>query len=619
LPNTKTSTMRSQPDISLRALVPGDAPAWLAYSAPALDRLLGIRAVDRFYQQNQLRDLDPFEFAERGLAALQVTIESRPHDLTHSIPASGPLLVVSNHPYGGIEALALMKVLRTVRTDIKFLANAGLRVFRELQPLFVATNPLKKTTKNITSIRQCEAHLADNGLLVLFPAGRVSSRPRGGHRVLDAPWNRIVGHLALRTGASLLPVFFHGTNSQLFNFMGTLWDRSKMLLLPREFMRMRGRRIRLEIGKPIAASAWRHLDEEGVTRFSRVMTYLLGSAAQAVDGSAIQRLPLAAAGDPVLIEQELQALPAQQRLLDYKEFSVFYASAQQIPLLMADIARERERVFRQHDEGSGNARDGDDFDLSYVQLFVWDNRARSLVGAYRLGRTDRLRQPGARGLYLSRMFEFDDAFFDTRPPSLELGRSFVVPEHQKSFHALYLLWRGIGRYLLLHPQYRRLYGTVSLSRQYDSRAIAVICDTLIQPSPHVRPRRPLQPVLHPEWADFCRDRGKPDLATLSACVRNLDPEGKDLPVLLRHYHRLGAQFLCVAVDPNFNDTPGLLLQVDMEKVPAKVVSTFLEPGAADYFAYSADAPGIGLDGTVAAGGDRRYRSATTTTTDNCRS
>lgn len=604
--------MRSQPDISLRALVPGEAPAWLTYSAPALDRLLGIHAVDRFYRHSQLRDLGPFEFAEQGLAALQVTIESRPHDLSHSIPASGPLLVVSNHPYGGIEALALMKVLRTVRTDVKFLANAGLQVFRELQPLFVATNPLKKTTKNITSIRQCEAHLANNGLLVLFPAGRVSSRPRGGHRVLDAKWNRIVGHLALRTGASLLPVFFHGANSHLFNLMGTLWDRSKMLMLPREFMRMRGRRIRLEVGKPMPATVWHHLDEEGVTRFSRLMTYLLESTVPAVDDTAIQQMPLAAAGDPALIERELDALPVQQRLLDYREFSVFHASAQQIPLLMANIARERERVFRQHDEGSGNARDGDDFDLSYVQLFLWDNRARSLVGAYRMGKTDCLRQAGSSGLYLSRMFDFDDAFFDTRPPALELGRSFVVPEHQKSFHALYLLWRGIGRYLVLHPRYRHLYGTVSLSRQYDSRAIAVICDTLIQPSPHVRPRRPLQQVLHPEWTDFCRDRGKPDLATLSACVRNLDSQGKDLPVLLRHYHRLGAQFLCVGVDPNFNDTPGLLLSVDIEKMPAKIISTFLEPGAADYLAYSADAPDTNLADTTAPGGGTRFPAAATT-------
>ena len=579
--------MRSEPDISLRALVPGNAPAWLTYSAPALDRLLGIHAFDQFYQQHQLRDLDPFKFAEQGLDALEVTIESRPGDLTGRIPAEGPLLVVSNHPYGGIEALALVKVLKTARTDVKVLANAGLKVFRELHPLIVATNPLKKTTKNITSIRQCEAHLANNGVLVLFPAGRVSSRPRGGHRVLDARWNRIVGHLALRTGASLLPVFFHGANSRLFHFMGTLWDRSKMLMLPREFMRMRGQRICLEVGRPIPATIWRHFDEEGLTRFSRLMTYTLESTMPPVDDRMVHQLPLAPSGNPALIQQELCALPDEQRLLDFKQFSVFYSSAQQIPVLMEEIARERERVFREYDEGSGNPRDGDDFDQTYVQLFVWDNDARSLVGAYRLGKSDCLRQPGASGLYLSRMFDFDDAFFDTRPPSLELGRSFVVPEHQKSFHALYLLWRGIGRYLLLHPQYRHLYGTVSLSRQYDSRAIDIICDTLIESSPCVRPKMPLQQKLHPEWVDFCRDRGKPDLATLSACVRSLDAEGKDLPVLLRHYHRLGARFLSVAIDPNFNATPGLLLSVDMEKVPAKILSTFLDPGSVGYLAYRA--------------------------------
>ncbi|MDT8321296.1 MAG: GNAT family N-acyltransferase [Xanthomonadales bacterium] len=601
--------MNLESGISLRTLVPNKAPNWVKRVTPAFDRVLGIDKFDRIYRQNRLQGLPPFEFAERAVAALELDVLARAEDFVARVPRQGPVIMVCNHPFGGIEALILMRLLRKVREDVKFLANSGLQVFRELRPLFIATDPLRVSQSNLKSIRCCEAHLAGGGLLMIFPAGKVSFRPRGEQRVRDAQWNRIVGFLARRTEAALLPVFFHGANSPLFHFLGALWDRSKLLLLPREFMRMRGRRIRVEVGHAMPAPAWRHLDETGITRFARFMTYALEAPPPPVvdsEPAPESQEPLAALGSPAAISAELAALPAAQHLLDFKQFSVFYARAAQIPVLMDDIARERERVFRQHDEGSGAARDGDAFDQTYVQLFAWDHAAKSLVGAYRMGPTDRLREPGGGGLYLSRMFDFDEAFYSEMPAALELGRSFVVPEHQKNYHSLYLLWRGIGQYLVRHPRYRQLYGTVSLSRQYDPRAIAVICDSLIEPSSRVRPRVPLNAPLHPEWAALRGTSAKRDLPTVSACVRGLDAEGKDIPVLLRHYHRLGARFLCVGVDRHFNDTPGLLLRVNMERVAPRVLSTYLARGMESYLAWRPDdragAPG-------AHGAARRPREA----------
>ncbi len=256
---------------------------------------------------------------------------------------------------------------------------------------------------------------------------------------------------------------------------------------------------------------------------------------------------------------------------------------------MAEIARERERVFRQHAEGSGEPADTDAFDASYVQLFAWDRAAGELVGAYRMGRSDRLlATAGHAGLYLSRVFEFAPGFHDPAAPALELGRSFIVPEHQRSFHGLYLLWRGIGSYLVAHPQYRRLYGTVSLSRQYDAQAIAMLCDALVTPSSLVRPRIRLQTPLGKEWQEFRRASAPLDLATLSALVRGLDHEGKDIPVLLRHYMKLGASFHAVGVDRNFNDTPGLLLSVDVPRLEPRTLKTFLGAGADAYLANTPD-------------------------------
>ncbi len=101
----------------------------------------------------------------------------------------------------------------------------------------------------------------------------------------------------------------------------------------------------------------------------------------------------------------------------------------------------------------------------------------------------------------------------------------------------------------------------------------MLCDALITPSPEVRPRVPL------------------DMAFLTAIVRGLDHDGKDIPVLLRHYMKLGPRFHAVGVDPGFDRTPGLLLSVDVPQLQRKTVATFLGAEANAYLAHSHGASG----------------------------
>jgi putative hemolysin len=168
--------MRTEAGITLRALaLNGTRMAkWLTLVGPALDRVLRISVLDKLYRQNRMQNLPPFEFASETLQVLDVTASPPSARALERIPAEGAVLVVCNHPYGGIEALILADMLKSVRTDVKFLANTALKVFPEFQPLMIATNPLVVTQKNLRSIRQCEAHLGGGGLLVVFPAGRVS-------------------------------------------------------------------------------------------------------------------------------------------------------------------------------------------------------------------------------------------------------------------------------------------------------------------------------------------------------------------------------------------------------------------------------------------------------------
>ena len=167
------------------------------------------------------------------------------------------------------------------------------------------------------------------------------------------------------------------------------------------------------------------------------------------------------------MEREIQRLPNDQILLESGDDSVILARAQQIPRVMREIGRLREIAFRSVGEGTGKEIDLDDFDSYYDHLFVWRKSQRQIVGAYRLGLTDSiLKEYGKKGLYTSTLFDFQDGFFTRIGPALELGRSFVRQECQGSINALPLLWKGIGRFILRHPQCKILFGPVSISNSY---------------------------------------------------------------------------------------------------------------------------------------------------------
>ena len=127
------------------------------------------------------------------------------------------------------------------------------------------------------------------------------------------------------------------------------------------------------------------------------------------------------------------------------------------PLALREIGRLREISFRAVGEGTGNALDLDVFDEHYHHLFVWNRDAREIVGAYRLGFTDQIvATRGIGGLYTSTLFRYDARLLARLGPAIELGRSFVRAEYQRSSNALLLLWKGIARFVTRAGRYRVL-------------------------------------------------------------------------------------------------------------------------------------------------------------------
>ncbi|MEM1264360.1 MAG: GNAT family N-acyltransferase [Pseudomonadota bacterium] len=535
----------------------------LYWLAPALDRLLGIDAMHRFAEQHCLYGLPPEQFATQALAGLGVEITGA-EDIAEKLPASGPTIVVANHPHGGIEGMVMVHLLAALRPDLKIMANTALRVFAELEPYFIFVNPLvPRHPSNARGLRDCLKHLRDGGVLVMFPAGRTSFYQPDLECIADAEWNRSVATLARKANAKVLPIRFTGRNSERFYKLGAIWYRFRLLMLARELMKTVDRRVSVVVGHAFDTKKFTACSDTEFTEILQTQTAAL-QPPTTTPASSAPIAPLISVPNRDAIAAEIAALPTEQRVLEERGLTVGFGTRAELRTLVEDIARERERTFRLLDEGSGLPLDTDRFDGVYDHLFCWDRKANALVGAYRIGRRDHLLASG--GNYLAQMFDFDQAFFDQRAPALELGRSFVAPEYQRSRHALDFLWRGIGGYLRAYPDFGTLYGTVSLTTQYDAVSVAMMCDALIDATPTVRPRLSTPMPLPAEWYRL-RHRQTVDIGLLNALIASREADGKGLPVLLRHYAALGASFHAVGIDPNFAGTPGLLLSVNLATLP----------------------------------------------------
>lgn len=281
--------------------------------------------------------------------------------------------------------------------------------------------------------------------------------------------------------------------------------------------------------------------------------------------------PLAAAISPDRIACELAALDPASRLAASGVFEVYVTGSSAIPATLAEIGRLREIAFRSAGEGTGRAFDLDRFDHSYQHLFVWNREAREIAGAYRLALAD----GRPESLYTATLFHYGPEFLRRLGPAIELGRSFIRLEYQKSFAPLLLLWKGIGRFISLHPDYAKLFGPVSISNQYQSLSRELMIaflekrELLADLAELVRPKH--APARRASvTADYCRD-----LDDLSGLVADIEAGSQGVPTLLRHYLRLGGKLLGFNVDPDFANALDGLIVVDLTKTEPRLLERYL--------------------------------------------
>jgi putative hemolysin len=507
---------------------------------------------------------------------------------------------MANHPFGVLEGLLLAAMLRSVRQDVRILTNSLLRPIRELDEICIWVNPFESSSAraaNPRPLRQALRWLRRGGLLVVFPAGEVASFNWRRMAVVDPPWNDTASRLALRARAAVVPVCFRGRNRLRFQLAGMVHPRLRTALLPREFIAHRGKQVHFSVGRPVPPERTATLDSPAaLTACIRQRVELLADRRARLNRRNLlswrprhRQRPVVAGVDPGYLQREISALPERQTLLDTRSWQVFFARAPQIPELLREIGRLREITFRAVGEGTGRQIDLDRFDPHYLHLCVWNRSDRRVAGAYRLGHTEEiLPARGARGLYTSTLFELRPRLLEVLTPALELGRSFVTAEYQRS-PALSMLWKGLGRYVLGLPRHRLLFGPVSITADYRraSREIMVrfLREHCCLPhlAPLIRARRGFRSRRFSgrDMEAACRLLSTID--DVSELVADIEADAKGVPVLLRQYLRLGGRLLDFNVDAGFGHALDGLVVVDLCLASRRILSRYLGTEGADRF------------------------------------
>ncbi len=543
--------------------------------------LLRYNKLNKLYKR--VADKSGIAFIDEVIKILELKIELDENEVKR-IPASGPVILVANHPLGGLDGLLLIKLVSVVRSDIRILANHLLRKVAPVSSYFIDTNPFELPPDSEESVfsglKESVSHLRDGGLLCIFPAGETSTYDAT-NLVTDKIWQYPVIRFIKKMEVPVVPVLFQSGNVRLFRLIARIHPALKNARLPSEFFHKRSRNIRIRIGNVIkTAEQERFEDVYRYGRYLRAKTYGMSSPIEVKRFFAnplratVKQEPVT---DPVPREKivaEIRSLNKEHLLFRLKEYNVYAVPSSEIPFILSEIGRLREITFREVGEGTNQSIDIDEFDLFYHQMFIWDEKEERIVGAYRIGLgREIMDQYGKRGFYLNTLFRIHDSLSELLGQSLELGRSFVVKDYQKKPMPLFLLWKGILYFMMRNPDYRYLLGPVSISNNYSPISKDLIIRFIManhfnwKLSQKIQPRNSYKFRSDDPNVNILMENTERDINKLDKTIGDMDALNSGLPVLLKKYIRINARIVCFNVDPKFNNCLDGLIILDIYDVP----------------------------------------------------
>lgn len=515
---------------------------------------------------NKIEETSGSQFLNELFQYLNIQVDIPDGELSR-IPKSGAFIVVSNRPYGGLDGLILLKMIQSVRPDFKIMANHLLKKIDPLSDSFLVANPFERKKSDescYNTIKKIQEHLANEGGIVIFPSGEVSTFQLRPQSVVDKEWSQSAIAFIRKAKVPVTPIYFHGANSTIFQLLSLFHKNLQTAKLPSELLKKKNKVIQMRIGKSISVNKQQEflkIDELG--RYLRAKTYYLGKPLKVNSFFRKKNLRLRVAApiaQPIPqadLLTDCYGLSKKDLLFKFKKFEVYCSSASRIPNILKEIGRLREVSFRAVGEGSNKSLDLDEYDLYYKHLFIWDAEGHNIVGAYRIGHGPDIHPRfGKGGFYLNSLFKIKGAFEEVLKHSMELGRSFIVPEYQKNPYALFILWKGILHYLLKNEEIKYVLGPVSISNQYSKVSQSLMIDFIKDNYFDKAMAACISPRNRFKYTRLKNEAAlkSKNIKELESLIEEMEPMHFKLPILLKKYLKQNARIIGFNVDPKFNNT-----------------------------------------------------------------
>ncbi len=565
------------------------------FSGWLLMKVLKISTLNKIYDRNKhLKDL---EFLNAILDEFQISFEI-PEDDLKRLPKDGAYITISNHPLGGIDGILLLKLMLEKEPNFKIIANFLLHRIDPMKPYIMPVNPFethKDAKSSVVGIKETLRHLSDGKPLGMFPAGEVSTY-KDGKLMVDKAWEEGAIKVIRKAQVPVVPIYFHAKNSRLFYLLSKLNPTLRTAKLPSELLTQKDRSIKVRIGKPISvAEQNEHASLEEYSEFLRRKTYMLANSfekeshflsAPNLNNLKLPKSPkkiVTAANQEKMIAEIEELRKTDSRLTHSKNYEVFFTEAGNIPNILHEIGRLREITFREIGEGTNNSIDLDKYDQYYHHLFLWDEGAQKIAGAYRMGLGSEIyKKYGIDGFYLQELFRFEPELHDMMSKSIEMGRAFISKEYQLKPMPLFLLWKGIVHTTLRHPEHNFLIGGVSISNQFTDFSKSLMIEFMkshyYDPyiAQYIHPKKEFRVKLKDADKDFIFDEAEADLVKFDKIIDEIEPGTLRLPVLIKKYIKQNARVVAFNVDPLFNNAIDGLMYIRIADLPESTMKPVME-------------------------------------------
>ena len=562
------------------------------FSGWLLMKVLKISTLNKIYNRN--KHLNDLEFLNAILDEFQIKFEIPEEDLKR-LPKEGAYITVSNHPLGGIDGILLLKLMLEREPNFKIIANFLLHRIEPMKPYIMPVNPFenhKDAKSSVIGIKETLRHLSDGKPLGIFPAGEVSTY-KDGKLIVDKPWEEGALKIIKKANVPVVPIYFHAQNSKLFYRLSKLSDTLRTAKLPSELLTQKNRIIKVRIGKPISINELNeHTNIPEFGEFLRKKTYMLSNSFEEENfkltfpkftSPKTAKQIVKPANHEQIIEEINFLKEGDYQLLQSKNYKVFLVTAEKIPNILHEIGRLREITFREVGEGTNEAIDLDKFDEYYHHMFLWDDDAQMIAGAYRMGFGSIIfPKYGLEGFYLNELFKFEPELNDMLSQSIEMGRAFIISEYQQKPMPLFLLWKGIVHTTLHYPEHKFLIGGVSISNQFSefskSLMIEFMKSNYYDPyvAQYIKPKKEFKVKLKDADKDFVFNKTEADLNKFDKIIDEIEPGSLRLPVLIKKYIKQNAKVVAFNVDPMFNNAIDGLMYIKISDIPESTLKPVME-------------------------------------------